>query len=213
MMTIRSPFLAIAVIGSLASAPGEAAEVYGNFLDLRVGFQEAHGNYHMEIEPSGTEGDARFDKAHRYSLLWQASTGLGAHGGCVWGLGGVYNYNDGDLNRMPFEFKSWAIDVHLGYALPLSDHVQVEAVPYLGFGRSYVYTPDDDHGGYGKAADGYFEYGVDVNATYTFHRGYQIGLTVGVLGYDLEIAQPSSGRNFKIDSLDVTGGLFLGIRR
>jgi hypothetical protein len=201
---MSSRIAAISLTLASLAAPLSAAEILGGFVDMRLGLGVAGGEYTVEDFDNDTSVDETYDTAYRATLSWIGSLGLQHGGGVVWGLGGSYNdFEDDDS----FKFRSWALDGYIGYGIAFTESFQLELVPFMGVGRSYV---DVDGDNVEENNDSYTEGGANLNVFYTFHSGFQLGATLTYLLYSSDINYNDVRYNF--GSADLVGSLILGVR-
>lgn len=197
--------VSMTLLGLIAVAP--AAEDLGGFVDMRLTYKTTSTRYHVEF--AAVDADENWETAHRVELNWLGSLGLRRWGGVIWGLGGVWWYNSGELpDGTDASFQTWTVQGQLGYGLPLiADRLQLEILPYVGFGRSHLQLPDGDSG-----ADAYWEVGGNANLVWTFASGLQLGGTASIWTYETSI-ENEAGQNFRFkDELPVAVGVFIGAR-
>lgn len=187
-----------------------AADDLGGFVDLRLGYATLGTAYEVEYDNIDTEDD--WDTAHRLNLDWVGSLGLSKSGGVLWGLGGTWQHDSGDLpTNQNTTFQYWVVRGQLGYGLPIGQNLQLEFLPYVGFGKSYL---DVDNTGSG--ADALWEVGFNVNVVYTWDNGFQAGLQGGGYFYETSIEIDTQGgfnRNrYRFETLSPNVGIFIGAR-
>ena len=197
--------VSMTLLGLISVAP--AAEDLSGFVDMRLTYKTTSTRYHTEF--ASVDTDANWDLSHRVELNWLGSLGLRRGGGVIWGLGGTWWYNDGKLPEgTNATFQTWTVQGQLGYGLPLiADHLQLELLPYVGFGRAHLSLPDGDSG-----ADAYWEIGGNANLVYTFDSGLQLGGTASIWTYETSI-QNEAGQDYKFkNEIPVALGVFIGVR-
>jgi hypothetical protein len=187
-----------------SAAPLSAAEILEGFVDMRLGFGVGNGDYTLQNIDVDTETKGEFEDSYRTTLSWIGSLGLQRSGGVVWGLGFSYDVNDDDEGA---EFQSWALDGYLGYAFAFTEAFQIELVPFIGAGRSYVDFKGD---GIDQNSDSYTEGGANLNALYTFNGGFQLGATLTYLIYDSDINYGAVRYNFGAN--DFVAMVSIGVR-
>jgi len=206
-----SRFLGIASL-TLAGlvVQASAADDLGGFVDLRLGYATLGTAYSADYDNINT--DDNWDTAHRINLDWVGSLGLSKSGGVLWGLGGTWHHNQGDLpTDDDTTFQYWLVRGQLGYGLPISGNLQIELLPYAGFGKSYL-----DIGGSGSGSDAIWEVGANLNLVYTWDNGFQVGLQGGMYYYETSVETTVQGglnRNrYRFDGLSPNVGFFIGAR-
>jgi hypothetical protein len=101
---------------------------------------------------------------------------------------------------------------HLGYGVPIGSHMQLEALPYLGFGRAYLRTNDFARDGSQNGDDAVYELGINGNFAYTFDNGLQLGANARYFFTEGGITDEQSGTRFSFQIRDFSMGVFLGVR-
>lgn len=203
--------LTLAGLVTLASA----ADDLGGFVDLRLGYATLGTAYRAQYDNVDT--DDNWDTAHRINLDWVGSLGLSRTGGVLWGLGGSWQHDSGDLpTDENATFQYWVVRGQLGYGLPIGERFQFEILPYVGFGKSYL-----DIDNVGSGADALWEVGANINLLHTWDNGFQAGLQAGLYYYETSVETDMQGginRNryrFDTDALSVLSpnvGIFIGAR-
>ena len=200
----------MAVIGQ-----AHAADDLGGFVDLRLGYETFNTKYTLDYP--GVQADENFDITHRLSLTWMGSLGLRSYGGVLWGLGGTWYYNNDD--KLPagngeFTYQTWLAQFHLGYGLPIGQNIQLEFVPYLGFGRAYLRMDDFARvpGNTQNGAASTFEAGVNMGVYYTFDNGFQLGATGRYFYTRSGITDEAGAGEFKTKIKDFALGVSIGVR-
>lgn len=204
-------FLGLASL-TLAGAFVQAAAMddIGGFVDMRLGYATLGTAYSANYDNVDT--DDSWDTAHRINLDWVGSLGLSRSGGVLWGLGGTWQHDQGDLpTDEDTTFQYWVVRGQLGYGLPIGERFQIELLPYVGFGKSYVDIDDN-----GSGADALWEIGANLNLVYTWDSGFQFGLQGGVYYYETSIEADLQGglnRNrYRFETISPNVGFFIGAR-
>ena len=206
-----SRFLGLASLTLVGLAvQATAADDLGGHVDLRLGYATLGTAY--DVRYPGVKTDDNWDTAHRINLDWVGTVGLSRSGGVLWGLGGTWQHDQGKLpTEQNSTFQYWLVRGQLGYGLPIAERFQLELLPYVGFGKSYL-----DVDGLGSGADALWEVGANVNIVYTWDNGFQIGLQGGYYFYETSIE--ASGEDdlnrtrFNFESKSPNVGLFIGAR-
>jgi hypothetical protein len=189
---------------------------YGGFNDLRVAWVGGASAFTLTYDDqffnSITE-TGTYDSGARVSIEWVGSPGLSRGGGWLLGVMGAFQTNTGETDTGgTVELTLWTLDLQLGYAVPIGRSIQVELLPFAGLGgiEGTITGPNGDEqpGGF------VFDYGVRVNALYTFDGGFQIGLSGGWIGYNgtLEDSRYTNATSFSITADGFVGGVMLGYR-
>jgi hypothetical protein len=200
-------------LAGLAATSVAAVEVVPAFVDMRLDLQAAGLDYALDV--NGTESDQSFDTGARLGVSWIGSLGLSRSGGCLWGLGLHWNWNDDELKfggaSPTGQLQVYTIDAYLGYGLPFGENLQLEVLPVVGIGQAYLHLSrplatgeQSDHGTV-------WEVGLLANLTYTFAGGFQVGGTAGYYRSEAnDIGIAPSNYSFTLNRV-VVGG-FLGFR-
>lgn len=206
-----SRFLGLASL-TLAALVTQASAVddLGGFVDLRLGYATLGTAYSADY--GNVDTDDNWDTAHRLNLDWVGSLGLSKTGGVLWGLGGTWQHDSGKLPTAEnTTFQYWVVRGQLGYGLPIGQRLQLEILPYAGFGKSYL-----DIDNVGSGADALWEVGVNANILYTWDNGFQAGLQGGFYYYETSVETDRQGgvnrRRYRLDSLSPNVGIFIGAR-
>lgn len=189
---------------------------YGGFNDLRVGWIGGASAFSLTYDDQSfntvTETGS-YDSGARVSIEWVGSPGLSPGGGWMLGVMGAFQSNTGETDSGgTVDLTLWTLDLQLGYAVPIGRPLQIELLPFIGLGgiEGTITGPggDEQPGGF------VFDYGVRVNAVYTFDGGFQIGLTGGWIGYNgtLEDTRYTNSTSFTITADGFAGGVMIGYR-
>lgn len=202
---------------TLLAVVGQAhgADDLGGFVDLRLGYETFNTKYSLDYP--GVEADENFDITHRITLTWLGSLGLRSYGGVLWGIGGSWYYNNDD--ELPggtgeFTYQTWIAQGHLGYGLPIGPNMQLELVPYIGFGRSYLRTDDFARvpGHTQNGADATWEVGANAAFIYTFDNGLQLGANGRYFFTESSISDEAGAGRFRFEIQDFSVGATIGVR-
>lgn len=199
----------LAVVGH-----AHAADDMGGFVDLRLGYETFNTKYRLEYP--GVDAKENFDVTHRLTLTWLGTLGLSSHGGVLWGLGGSWYYNNDD--QLPagtggFSYQTWLAQAHLGYGLPIGQNMQVEVVPYAGFGRSYLRLENfPNPSATQNGEDATWEAGVNAAFIYTFDNGFQLGANGRYFLTESSIEEEAGVGRFRVHIRDFSVGMTLGVR-
>jgi hypothetical protein len=209
---MRPSFGLVSLTLAALAAPLSASESFGTS-DLLGGFVDLRLGYEAVLDTSGdantgTAGDESgvFDMGHRVSLLWIGSLGVQKSGGWLWGLGATYTSMDGVANDTDINLQTWTMQLTTGYAFPVGNHFDLEVLPFIGFGRSYLDLP----GASTYYADKVLELGINANAVWTFNNGFQLGATAGFVDFYTSISDTTQRWRFRVDDFMVGG--FIGVR-
>ena len=208
--------LASLTLAGLLVQAHAAADDLGGFVDLRLGYATLGTAYSTNYDNVDTDDD--WDTAHRINLDWVGSLGLSRSGGVLWGIGGSWQHDQGQLpNDEDATFQYWIARGHIGYGLPIGNHLQLELLPYVGFGKSYLDVESDAEGfGGGDGADALWEIGVNLNVVYTWDSGFQMGLQGGYYFYETSVEtdlEDGAGRNrYRFETFSPNIGFFVGAR-
>jgi hypothetical protein len=194
-----------------AAMPAFAAENIGGFVDMRLGYSQLGGDFDVKVSPpagASVESEESFDTTHRLDLNWVGCLGMRAYGGVLWGIGGSYGFNETEpIAGQTIDVQTWAVKGHIGYGVPFTDYFQLEALPFIGVGRSHLHST----GSHFSEAP-YTEYGIDFNAVFTLPNGFQFGATAGMFWYDTSVLDETNVTRYHIHTDDVKFGAFIGVR-
>lgn len=189
---------------------------YGGFNDLRIGWVGGASVFSLSYDDqqyNTVTENGSYDSGARVSIEWVGSPGLGRGGGWLLGVMGAFQTNTGETDGGDeVDLTLWTLDLQLGYAIPIGRPIQIELLPFLGLGgiEGTLTGPNGEEqpGGF------VFEYGIRVNALYTFDGGFQIGLCGGWIGYNgtLEDSAYTDSTSFSITADGFVGGVLLGYR-
>lgn len=203
--------LASLTLAALVAPSVAAMDEFGGFVDLRLGYQTLGTSY--SIERDGIEKTSHdWDITHRLNVDWVGSLGLRSSGGVLWGLGGTWCYNKGDdfYQLETGSFQYWLVRGQIGYGLPLfSERFQLEALPYVGFGKSYIRIHSG--GAVQTGDDALWELGGNVNLVYTFDNGFQMGATFNQSYWETSIRDNTDAR-YRMSAFNPIVGIFIGAR-
>lgn len=202
----RFGFLSLA-LATLTSA-AVAQDKVPAFVDMRLNLQGTN----LEYQIDGAE--LAHDISSRVGVSWTGSLGLKAYGGIIWGLGGTWAYGkDEDIiaGGDDLTIQTATLDGFIGYALPFSESLQIEAMPVISVGRVWLHSS-----GPGRQSDhkGYWEYGLRGNLVWTLGNGFQFGLTGDIIiANENEInAQVGATTIGDLDNSRIAAGAFIGVR-
>ena len=200
--SIAHPVALLCLLGKVV-----AAETAGDAADaLRFVYSRGPDRYAISTPSPGLDHEGHWDRAQgiRLDLLrFVQPLGVGLS------LGGQQNQEDHQGSRLGYQAVSGR--VNLGVALAPADQVQVEILPFAGYGLSEF----DYAGGLGqhRDRDHFFEYGLNVNASLTTSSGLQFGGGVGYLvnesSYDLSGSGP---RSLSVEQQGPVYSVFIGTR-
>lgn len=187
----------------------EQPPVAGTGTDLRFVYALGPDRYSITSPAPGVAHDGHWDRAQgvRLDLLRaMAPLGLGVS------LGGQQNQEDHRGDRLGYQAVTGR--VNLGVALAPADRVQIEILPFAGYGLSELDYVSGGVPGSRRDRDDFFEYGLNVNASLTTSGGLQFGGGVGYLvnesSYDLT---PSTAGAVTVDQQGPVYSVFIGTRR
>ena len=198
----------MAVIG-----PAHAVDDLGGFVDLRLGYETFNTKYRLRYGPVDAEDN--FDITHRITLNWIGSLGLRSYGGWLWGLGGTWYYNKDQIPGAAsgeFTYQTWLVQGHLGYGVPIGNHMQVEFLPYLGYGWAYLRIDNFPSSNWQNGSDNTYEVGINSSFVYTFDNGLQLGANGRYFLNEAGITDTNSGTRFSFHMTDFSVGVFVGAR-
>jgi hypothetical protein len=194
----------LALAGLVVQA--SAADDLGGFVDLRLGYATLGTTYSVRYDSVDTDDD--WETAHRINLDWVGSLGLSRSGGVLWGIGGTWQHDEGKLpTDEDAVFQYWLVRGQLGYGLPITRSVQLELLPYVGFGTSYLDINDQ-----GEGSDAIWEVGANANLVFTLENGFQVGLQGGMYYYETSIRENLTDERFNFEALSPNVGVFIGAR-
>jgi len=192
-------------------AQASAMDDLGGFVDMRLGYDTLGTAYSLNYGTVDT--DDSWQSAHRINLDWIGSLGLSKSGGMLWGLGGSWVRYNGELPRdEPATLQYWVVRGQLGYGFPLGESMQLELLPYLGFGRSYLRIRNQPHDNWQSGNDATWEAGANVNLVHTWENGFQFGLQAGGFYYESSVLDEESDQRYRFGNLNIQGGAFIGAR-
>jgi hypothetical protein len=188
-----------ALMSVVLATPAGAVDVHDDFSDLRIGYTLVDDSYEGTIDDGASRRDFEedWDESHRAWALWLWSPGLKPLG-LLAGVSAVSAFRDTDSSDtdVEIEYDAWAGHLNLGLGFAFNDQVQIEVVPFIGFGSARFKrilpggTSTSDN-------ETLIEYGANVNLPITFDH-FQIGPQVGYL-----ISDTSQGiRNGAGDEVD-----------
>ncbi len=206
-MRSLTPLMCLAALAIPGLAVG--VELIDGFVDMRLGYQRIAVGHTERTQ--GQEIDNDYDVARRFALDYVVSTRLYDWGGLVWNFGGAYNHEKGDLaDGSSITVQSWVIKLAVGYGYAFTEHLQIEALPFIGAGRAYLETSlagVEDEGD-----SGYWEAGVDTNLVYSWSNHLQVGGTIGLIHSRTDIELDDSDVTHRLISDNLKIGVFIGMR-
>lgn len=190
-------------------APLATALEDGRLRDVRIrgGVIPGSGTIHTENDftgfPSFDRDVSGFDRGYRAAIGFFESFGsiTDPKGTVLLGLSISFSRHSVATNRFSgdggLEADAISVDVHAGYALPLSKRVHLEALGFLGAGGTRITdhspttlldpvtgAPISTQSSNRSNGDGpHYEGGVSGGGYYTFANGVQLGLDAGVLAF------------------------------
>jgi hypothetical protein len=180
--------------------------------DLRFVYSLGPDRYSISSPAPGIAHDGHWDRAQGVRLdVLRAPIPLGMGVS----LAGQQNQEDHAGDRLGFQ--SLAGRLNLGVAIVPADRVQVEILPFAGYGLSELdYTAGAANGlASRRDRDDFFEYGLNVNASLTTARGLQFGAGLGYLVNETSYDLSAPGGGSAATTLEQQGpvySVFIGTR-
>jgi hypothetical protein len=187
-------------------AAGPAPGDYGGFDDIRAEWTIAPSRYRLDSGGTRITSAGRFAPAQRASASWFGSPGLSAQGGLIIGISAAGWWARSDAAAAALQLRTYALDLDVGYGLPMGRNLQFELVPYLGGSIA--------HGSINGTAAlrGYgLDWGARLDAAYTCEDGLQGGLTAGYGGSSSGV-RSSAGTRYDLRAQGALLGGFIGLR-
>jgi hypothetical protein len=204
--TERPPEIVLPRSAPARQAAGSQLSDYGGFDDLRTEWTTGPSRYQLDAAGTRITSDGRFRPSQRAGISWFGSPGLGTNGGLLLGFTVAGWWARSDAATAPLLLRSYALDLNVGYGLPMGRNVQIEVVPYLGGGIAHGSVNDVvDLTGYG------LDWGLRTDAVYSCDNGLQFGLTAGYGGNSSGI-KSGEGTRYVIRAQGALLGGFIGLR-
>ena len=97
---------------------------------------------------------------------------------------------------------------------PLGSNMQLEVVPYIGWGRAYIRSDDFPRqpGQSQNGEDATWEAGINASFLYTFDSGFQLGANARYFYTRSHVSDKAGGFEYDMEIQDFALGAMIGVR-